>query len=252
LDIVVDQVKISQVLINIIANAIKFSKDTGTIEINVVTNDEHVLFSVRDHGIGISDDDQEIIFDSFRQIEGGHTRLYGGTGLGLSISKSLVEMHGGEIWVESELGAGSAFSFSIPHDEKLTPVSGKVLTENDKSPKKAILVLDDELHVLETATLALKSTGYRIETMANPAGFLDKMRELTPELVIIDIMMPKISGITLINEIRKNSQFKEQKILVSSAYYSNRSIVSELGAYWISKPWTNKELLQKISEIIDI
>ena len=245
MEITVDHVKMSQVLINLISNAIKFSKDRGTIEVGVTQRAGYFVFSVRDHGVGISKEDQQIVFDSFRQIDGGHTRQYGGTGLGLSITKIIVEMHGGEVWVESEPGVGSTFFFSVPiHDEKtIVPVTSD--REQDTSRRKTILIMDDELSVLETTQLALKSTGYQIETESDPANFIDRVRELKPELVILDIMMPKISGITLLKEIRKDSRFWKQKILVSSAYYTNRSIVSEMGAYWISKPWTRTEMIQK-------
>jgi len=110
-----DPLRLRQVLINLIGNAIKFSNGRGSVHVRV-TRDEHgCCFSVRDSGIGIAPENRGRIFERFEQVDRGDTRKYGGTGLGLAISKSLVEAHGGLIWVESELGVGSTFSFTVPH-----------------------------------------------------------------------------------------------------------------------------------------
>jgi signal transduction histidine kinase len=118
LAIVADRVKVAQVLYNLIANAIKFSPPASTIELGVTTPDPaHVLFHCRDHGIGIAKEHHEAIFEKFRQVHDGSTRAYGGTGLGLAISKSLVELHGGRLWVESAPGAGSTFFVLLPRED---------------------------------------------------------------------------------------------------------------------------------------
>lgn len=105
--------KLSQILNNLIQNAIKFTK-VGEIIIGCDNLKDTVLFYVQDSGIGISPEHQKIIFSRFRQIENHLTRKHGGIGLGLSISKEIVELLGGELWVESDLGRGSKFSFTIP------------------------------------------------------------------------------------------------------------------------------------------
>ncbi|HEX6240015.1 MAG TPA: sensor histidine kinase [Polyangiales bacterium] len=109
-----DPVRLKQVLLNLISNAIKFSKPEGTITVRWTCDELRDVISVKDRGIGIAREHHARIFGSFEQVHKGETRKYGGTGLGLSISRSLVRMHGGEIWVESEAGEGSTFSFSIP------------------------------------------------------------------------------------------------------------------------------------------
>ena len=109
-----DALRLKQVLINLIGNAIKFSNGRGSVTVSVSKEHGDYLFRVRDRGIGIALEDREKIFERFEQVERGDTRRYGGTGLGLSISRSLVQLHGGEIWVESELGVGSTFAFRIP------------------------------------------------------------------------------------------------------------------------------------------
>jgi signal transduction histidine kinase len=109
-----DGLRLKQVLINLIGNAIKFSDGRGTVRVSAQQTGGDCVFSVRDEGIGIAGQDCVRVFQSFEQVHRGDTRKYGGTGLGLSICKALVEMHGGEIWVESTLGQGSTFSFRIP------------------------------------------------------------------------------------------------------------------------------------------
>jgi len=112
-----DLVKISQVLINLLSNAVKFSPKGSTVEIAVEEEPEAIRFVVRDQGIGIAPENQSLIFESFRQVDGGHTRRFGGTGLGLAISKKLVELHHGQIWVESALGQGSTFVVMLPREQ---------------------------------------------------------------------------------------------------------------------------------------
>ena len=108
-----DAQRIAQVILNLLGNAIKFT-DQGKIEVEALISNESFLVSVTDTGPGLSAPDQKKIFEEFHQADGSSTRARGGTGLGLSISKKIVEMHGGSIWVESEIGKGSKFSFSIP------------------------------------------------------------------------------------------------------------------------------------------
>ena len=108
-----DHKRIRQIMDNLVKNAIKFT-DKGEITLSTQCHKTHVLFSITDTGIGISKTHQKVIFDRFRQIENHNTRLYGGNGLGLAISKEIVELLGGELWVESKVGKGSTFNFTIP------------------------------------------------------------------------------------------------------------------------------------------
>jgi signal transduction histidine kinase len=108
-----DEQRIAQVILNLLGNAIKFT-DQGKVVVEATVFDESFLISVSDTGPGLSEADQKNVFDEFRQADGSSTRAKGGTGLGLSISKKIVEMHGGRIWVDSILGKGSTFSFTLP------------------------------------------------------------------------------------------------------------------------------------------
>ena len=109
-----DPVKLLQIFINLTANAVKFSNDNSQVEIEVLSNEEWVMVSFRDHGIGISEEDRELVFESFKQVHSQATKSKRGTGLGLSISKELVELHGGKIWLESIIGEGTVFYVQLP------------------------------------------------------------------------------------------------------------------------------------------
>ena len=109
-----DERKIKQILLNLLSNAVKFTPEGGQISINARQLNESVQISVSDTGIGISPEDQARIFEEFRQVGGDHAHKSEGTGLGLTLAKKFVELHGGTIWVESEVGKGSTFTFTLP------------------------------------------------------------------------------------------------------------------------------------------
>lgn len=119
IEICADKIRLKQIIFNLLSNAVKFT-DKGRIEIKVAREGSQAMFSVKDTGVGLSQDDITVIFDLFRQVDESPTRAASGTGLGLAIAKKLVEMHGGQISVQSTLGQGSLFNFSIP----IEPQSG--------------------------------------------------------------------------------------------------------------------------------
>lgn len=252
--LVADRVKLSQVLINLISNAIKFSNKGQDVCIRATTTPDQITFSVADQGIGISRENQEIIFDSFRQVDGGHTRKAGGAGLGLAIAKQLVTLHGGKIWVESALDQGSTFFVTIPfghlhvEDGKVTDAQNRLSQNRSKG---TILVIDDDVNVLEDTVLALEKTGFHIETQTDPKSVIARIEETHPKLVILDILMPEMSGIEVLKAIRNNESTKKQNVLVSSAYYSNMDLIEEMNAHWIAKPWTSDELAMAVKQIVD-
>ena len=108
-----DEQRIAQVMLNLVGNAIKFT-DEGEVKVEVTVSNETFCVSVHDTGPGVTESDQQKIFDEFQQANGSSTRKKGGTGLGLSISKKIIDMHGGRIWVESTPGKGSTFRFTLP------------------------------------------------------------------------------------------------------------------------------------------
>ena len=121
-DIVADERKFKQILINLLTNAVKFSYPGGWVEVVAQRDTNGVMVTVKDSGMGIAAEDQAAIFEEFRQLKPAGSAKFEGTGLGLSLAKRLVELHGGRIWVESEPGKGAAFSFTLP--DRVLPSPG--------------------------------------------------------------------------------------------------------------------------------
>jgi signal transduction histidine kinase len=118
-EVVIDKDRITQVIMNLINNAIKFTDAGGVIEVELSSNIEHAMIKVKDNGIGIRKEDLDRLFKPFQQLDSSYGRKYGGSGLGLAICKRIITYHGGKIWAESEFGKGSAFQFIIPYTHKI-------------------------------------------------------------------------------------------------------------------------------------
>ncbi len=241
-----DTVKVAQVLINLITNAVRFSPDNSTVDLEVLDEGATFLMKVRDRGIGIAPENHRVIFESFRQVEGSSTRTFGGTGLGLAISQQLVQLHRGEIWLESALGAGSTFFVRLPKAVELS----RGAPSATKKGNSLILVIDDEPVGLEMVRLALRQTTHNVVGVTDPRKAEAAIQELEPQLIILDVMMPRKSGITVLQELRASPKTAGLPVLVVSAYDANREVVTELGASWMSKPWNPQLLMSEIERLI--
>jgi len=203
--IVTDDFRLSQVLNNLIGNAIKFTKE-GHITFGYnLKNNRHVEFFVSDSGIGIPNNKHRIIFDRFGQVNQERSLQPSGTGLGLPISKSLVNLMGGEMWVDSEVGKGTTFYFTLPlvveepEEEPRIPISNKTY---NWSNKHILVAEDEELNWLFVREM-LRQTGATIHRARNGREVVTKARKLAPDAILMDIKMPEISGIDAARKIRK-------------------------------------------------
>jgi signal transduction histidine kinase len=120
-EVYADERKFKQILLNLLSNAVKFTPDGGRIDVTARVEDDNVIIAVHDTGIGIAPEDQEAVFEEFRQVGRNYTNKQEGTGLGLALTRKFVELHGGRIWLESEPGKGSTFTFTIPISDKTAP-----------------------------------------------------------------------------------------------------------------------------------
>jgi signal transduction histidine kinase/CheY-like chemotaxis protein len=247
-----DPTKCAQILLNLIVNAIKFSEPGGAVELFASGDGPDCVFSVRDHGIGIAPEHQSLIFESFRQVDGSHTRKYGGTGLGLAITQKLVRLHGGRIWVESELNKGSTFYVRLPIAGPAPSIDAdeaapRAPAAAPKAGEKAvILVVDDEPVAIETIRLSLRDEPYHIVGLTDPRRVDEFIEKYSPDLVILDIMMPRASGATILRELRAKRAERSLPVVVCSAYPTNEAIAAAFGAAWLAKPWQGADLLRSI------
>jgi signal transduction histidine kinase len=257
LALVADHVKLKQILINLIGNAVKFTPDDGEIRVKVEETrgkrGDRVVFSVKDTGIGIPEDQLEAVFESFRQVDGSHTRTHGGTGLGLAISRQLVEMHGGKIWVESEPGEGSEFKFWLPADQdnqvrsevSLSPRVSAISTTPAPAVHRGfgrVVVIDDEPAHLAMARKLLEREGYKVQLVSESKAALEIIRRDPPRFVLLDIMMPEVNGLWILSQLKRDEATKELPVVVSTAFHYNRTKAVEAGGIWLPKPWSSAKL----------
>lgn len=256
LEITADPVKLVQILLNLIGNAIKFTPAGGSINVDVERcappQEGMVSFSVTDTGIGIPADKIHIIFESFRQIDGSHTRTHGGTGLGLAIARQLVELHGGEIRVTSEVGRGSTFTFTMPVDGlAIRSVDAHEPKHEQSRGERAgrVLVIDDNQVHLEMARMMLGRQGYETELLSMSSNAVERIQEAPPKLIILDVMMPEVNGITLLKRLKSDPSTRDIPVVVSTAFDANQELVTKLGGIWFPKPWDAPRLIELLRRV---
>jgi CheY-like chemotaxis protein len=176
-------------------------------------------FSVKDTGIGIPADKQDILFKAFSQVDGSSTRRYGGNGLGLVISKHLVELMGGSIAVESEEGKGSTFRFTIKLEKYIAPVSAVEILKQPEKPLDCcsedaagyahrILLAEDNLINRKLAVKLLQKKGYRVDAVVNGLEAVKAFAAKSYDLILMDVHMPEMDGYEAVKEIRKKEKGK--------------------------------------------
>ncbi|MCL1139992.1 PAS domain S-box protein [Shewanella pneumatophori] len=243
-----DPLRLSQVLINLMNNAIKFTEQ-GEILLSISQLelvDEQILlkFSVRDSGIGLLEEQRNKLFKSFSQADTSTTRRYGGTGLGLAISKQLVELMGGEIGVDSQFGHGSTFYFTV----SLNVADKKVLKVKQEVEGMRILVADDNATARDILRTTLESMGFEVDVVKSGAEAVQHCKTHDYAVALIDWLMPEMNGIEAAKQILAN-QAQPPKVLIVSAH-ANHELTDELEqldiAGFITKPISASRLLDGI------
>ena len=209
-----DAIRVRQVMINLLSNAAKFTEE-GDILMDVglkrgPTGRNEIRVSVTDTGPGISKQDQTKLFQAFSQVDDSPTRKTGGTGLGLSICQQLINMHGGRIWVDSEVGKGSTFHFTLPLFRKER--------EGDTTPigNKIILSIDDDPQVIGLYDRYLQPQGYQVIPLTDPSRAVERARQLRPFAITLDIMMPGIDGWQVLDALKSDSITRHIPVIVCS------------------------------------
>jgi PAS domain S-box-containing protein len=225
-----DKGKINQVLLNLIGNAIKFTPVEGSVNVrmDLIPIDEtfsFLSFRISDSGIGIPKEHLDNLTEPFFQVDSSNTRTYQGTGLGLAIAKKIIELLGGQLVIESELGVGSVFSFSvivknsekdfiIPEDYQLTWKDVKDM--GAVFPLRILLAEDNDLN-LQLMTLMFQQLGFQFEVATNGAEVLEKVSVQKFDVILMDVQMPVMNGLVATREIRKNKANDELIIIGLSA-----------------------------------
>ncbi|HYL77258.1 MAG TPA: response regulator [Bryobacteraceae bacterium] len=261
-ELVGDPVRIRQVLTNLVGNAIKFTHE-GEVLVEVSASGERpgacmLLFAVRDTGIGIAAAAQKAIFEPFRQVDGSTTRRYGGTGLGLSISSQLVSIMGGEIRVESEVGKGSTFWFTVPAQalEKQMPEAEPPVAPLDG---KRVLVVDDNPANLRIVQALLTKWGVTVDAADGGVPAIAKLRQAaaagTPyQLALLDVHMPGMDGAEVARRIRADETLSQPVIMMLSStdLHPGKTCCKDMGiAAMLTKPIFGEELRTAVANVLD-
>lgn len=204
--VLTDPYRIKQVLTNLISNAIKFTHE-GSVEITGKIEDEFIILSVIDSGIGIAPDKHSAVFKEFTQAHDGIEKKFGGTGLGLTISKRIIELLDGTILLESEEGKGTIFTITLPYvpaaDYMLKP-AGEIADKNIEIKDKRVLVIDDDATQLRLMKELLENSGAIVTTEANSLAALKLIEGQLFDTIITDLQMPVMDGFALVEKIRSN------------------------------------------------
>jgi signal transduction histidine kinase/CheY-like chemotaxis protein len=259
-----DPVRLRQVLINLLGNAVKFT-DRGEVSMSAEPlpgspGGLGVHFSVSDTGIGIAKEKQRLIFEPFRQADGSMTRKYGGSGLGLAICSQLVRMMGGRIWVESEPGRGSVFHFTVqfaPVEAAKIPQSARTVAESSgvsrPAPGLRTLLVEDNLINRKIAARMLESHGHHVTTAENGREGVDRFRDGGFDAILMDIQMPEMDGFEATRAIRHLEAGTGRRIpiiaMTAHTMKGDRERCLEAGMDgYVSKPIAAEDLRKAILE----
>jgi len=271
-----DSRQLKKVLYNLLSNAFKFSDpQTGQVWIRLASKDHFIELDVEDNGIGIPRDQVALIFDRFTQVEGGATRRYEGSGIGLALVKEIVALHGGTIAVESDVGRGSIFTITLPRgnvardhvfavpeeedDQTFFPLRSAEKQEGEalglptsKLNAPLVLVVDDNADMRSYVERILRKD-YRIVLAKDGAEAFEIAQRVRPELIVTDVMMPKMSGHDLLQAVRNDTGLRSVPVIFLTARAGTEARIESLDAGaddYLSKPFDELELLARVGNLI--
>ena len=242
-----DELRFKQVVLNLMSNAVKFTSDGGTVTVAAATEGPDVVVTVTDTGVGIAPEDRDRIFESFQQ----GPRLAStqeGTGLGLTLSRRIVELFGGRMWLESELGVGSTFGFSVPigHPRLTDGISS---TTPDALFQPLVIVIEDDERSLDLLTVYLESAGFEVLSARDGLSGLNVIRQRTPAAVVLDIRLPHLDGWDVLVALKADPETAPTPVLIVSMLDERARGLSLGAAEYLLKPVRRTELLSALARV---
>jgi signal transduction histidine kinase len=233
-----DELRFKQVMLNLLSNAVKFTPNGGRIAVQAVRSGQRLAVTVTDNGIGIPQEDRERIFESFQQGQRGPLREEG-TGLGLTLCRRLVNLMGGTMSLETELGVGSTFGFTVPLQG--TSVSVPPGLDDDREP--VVVVIDDDRASLDLMSAYLADQGVRVVRARDGKEGLDAVHRLKPVAMVLDILLPGMDGWKVLEELRTDPKTEGLPVIIASIVDERpRGLAAGAGDYLV-KPVGREELL---------
>jgi PAS domain S-box-containing protein len=232
-----DRLRFREILNNLLSNAVKFTPENGRVWIErESTADNMVGFSVVDTGIGIAPEDHLAVFDTFRQVSSTTRGVREGTGLGLAIVKRLVEMHGGSIRLESEKGKGSRFTFTLP------------ASHSAPRDQPMVLIIEDEPTARELMQNYLQPLGIRVEMARNAREGIARARELRPDAITLDLLLPGGTGWNVLRDLRQSPDTASIPVLVVSVLDEETAALGQGATAYMRKPLKKEALIRALRE----
>ena len=251
--LLIDEKRLKQVIINLLSNAVKFTPMNGEIHFELLVKQDsedhqYLLFTVKDTGIGIPEEKQKNLFQSFSQVDASTTKNFGGTGLGLAISKKIVEQMRGKIWVQSSPGKGSVFYFEIPLKRSAVQ-DPKYLSSSDPALNgKRAAVIDDNQVNLKIFQSLLNHWNMKTDCFSSPLLALGSLETLNADIFLLDFNMPEMDGLTLGRKIREHYGKSVHIALCSSTDLDEMSLRFDpsIFDFILSKPIKQKVLFERL------
>ncbi|MDE3077271.1 MAG: response regulator, partial [Chloroflexota bacterium] len=254
----VDVARVKQVLYNLLSNAVKFTPDGGRVDVTAEVGESEARVAVRDTGIGIKPEDQALVFEEFRQVDQGPARQQEGTGLGLALVRRLVELHGGQVWVDSAPGKGSTFTFILPVSAGASEPPGPAapgigpsdtLAQFRRPAGLSVLVVEDDREAAELLTLHLTRAGYDVHRAATAEEALEAARRIQPFAVTLDVLLPGPDGWDILAALKSDPRTRDIAVIVVSVV-DNRELGFALGATdYLVKPIQKDALLAALQRV---
>ncbi len=247
-----DPDRIIQVLTNLLSNAIKFSAPDSTVWLTAAigheessSNTPYITFQIRDRGRGIPANKLETIFGRFQQVDASDSRKKGGTGLGLAICRSIIQHHDGRIWVESTLGEGSTFFFTLP----LLPEEPEIKTETNSSGP-LILLCDDDPSIRTVVLTNLEQQNYRAIAVASGQEALEQAAQVRPDIIILNLMMPGMNGWETLANLKEQEATKNIPVIILSGLLPDTKKLHPEISDWLVKPPEQRLLFQALERAL--
>jgi PAS domain S-box-containing protein len=281
-----DRGRLIQILYNLISNAIKFTPNGGKVSIYCKKSGNRALVSIIDTGIGISAEDKEKLFQPFTQLDASATKQYSGTGLGLALVKKIVNLHQGDIWVESDPGKGSNFTFAVPLRKPLelrkaseTGLEDAIVefemnkaatlsvqkniedskeeielpeihrSEKGNTKQELILVVDDDKNSSELLSVILKEAGYSVALLYSGKNVLKVVKNLKPDIITLDVFLPDINGWLVLKQLKNDPHTASIPVLIISMTNNNELGIALGAINSFTKPVKRIELVTTLREI---